>query len=439
MSRSLEMYEEAKKYLVGGATTSGKIHGALGRPVYLARSEGSHLYDVDGNAYVDYHLSAGPILFGYKNPRINKAVQEAMDMGAFLFYDGQPSIDLGRELCKIFPSAEKVRLVNTGTEATLSAIRMARAYTGKDIVIRCDGHYHGMSEVTWFNHGLYGEPDEIGEVKVVPDGAGIPEAYCSVNKVAPFNDYEAMERIVERYKGKVAAVILEPVCFNCGCIPARKEYLQKLRELCTREGIVLIFDEVICGYRMRPGSAQAYFGVTPDMTTVGKAIGGGYPIAAVLGKDEFMSMASPVGKAGVSGTYSGNLVAIMAAIECAKMIQEPEFYDKIDETGNALFNGINDLMQKNGISGHLRGVGSRFAIFFGVENPEDSFDIRKVSKHYDWDTDAVFMRKMLEEGVYFHTYGRAPYPNHAGFGIAHSMEDINFTLEKADKVFKSMK
>ena len=433
------MFQEAQEYLIGGCVASGRFNPVYGQPMYLSRADGPRLYDLDGNGYIDYHCSAGPILFGYNNPRLKKAANEAMDMGAFMFFDSQEMIDLAKEYRKIFPSAEIMRLVNSGSEATLHALRIARAYTNRKLVIRCDGHFHGMHEMIWYNHNKVGEVDEIGEVKTMPDGEYVPEEFASMVKVAPFNDYEAMERIVDRYKGQVAAIIMEPISYNCGCMPGRKEYLEKIRELCTREGIVLIFDEVICPFRLRPGSAQAYYGVTPDLTTIAKAIGGGYPLAAVVGKREVMSMVGPKGKAGVSGTYSGSILGVKVGLECVKMIQEDGFYDKIEELGNALYGGLNDLMQKHGICGHVRGIGARFGIYFGLDNPEDDYDFRKIVAKYDADAGAEFIGKMLEQGVYLHTYGKSPYPNHNGFGITHTMDDINYTLEAADKALKSMR
>ncbi|WP_130860953.1 aspartate aminotransferase family protein [Bacilliculturomica massiliensis] len=434
-----EMYLEAQKYMVGGGSAGGRFNATLGQPLYMDRCEGAYLYDAEGKRYIDYHSSAGPALFGYKNPRLKKAALEAMERGFFWGYDTQETIELARQLCRIIPCAERVRLVNTGSEATLSALRLARAYTGKEIVIRFEGHFHGMHELLWYNHNGEGDMDSVGEIRNVPDGAGIPACFGDVVKNVEFNDFEALERVVERCRGKTAAVIMEPISYNCGCYPAKKEYLEKVRSLCSAEGIVLIFDEVICGYRMRPGSAQAYYGVTPDLTTLAKAIGGGFPIAAVAGKKEIMEMGGPTGPAGVSGTYSGALMSVMAALECAKMVQEPDFYDRLESIGNALYSGIDSLMKKHGIKGHVRGVGARFGLYFGVEDPEDDFNWRTVKKKFDADLNGRFLTGALEEGIYFHNYGTSPVPAHNGFGIAHSAEDIDFTLDRIDKIFKRIR
>ncbi len=434
-----EMYMEAQKYLVGGGSTGGRFNATLGQPLYMDRCEGAYLYDVEGKRYIDYHSSAGPALFGYKHPRLEAAAKAALEKGFYWGYDSKETIELAKELCKLIPSAERVRLVNSGTEVTLSALRLARAYTGKEIIIRFEGHFHGMHEMIWYNHNNEGKMDEIGEIENIPDGAGFPKCFGNVVKNVEFNDYDALERVVERYKDQVAAIIMEPISYNCGCYPARKEYLEKARELCTREEIVLIFDEVICGYRMRPGSAQSYYGVTPDLTTLAKVIGGGFPIAAVVGKKEIMEMGGPTGPAGVSGTYSGALMPVMAAIECAKMIQEPWFYDYLEKIGNALYNGIEDLMKKHGIKGHVRGVGARFGIYFGVEDPEDDYNWRTVKRKFDVELNGKFLTECLKEGIYFHNYGTSPVPAHNGFGIQHTMEDIEYTLDKIDQIFARLK
>ena len=439
MSREKEMYQEAQKYLVGGGTAGGRYNAVYGQPFYLSHAKGSKLYDLDGNAYVEYHTSAGPALFGYGNERLIAAANEGLKEGAYIFYDSADMIELAKQYCKIFPSAERVRIVNTGTEATMAALRLARAYTGRDLIIRMEGHFHGMHEGVWYNHNKMGAMDEIGEIETVPDGEYIPPAFRSLVKNVEFNDFDALVRVADRYDGQVAAIIMEPIAFNCGCYPARKEYLEKVREFCTKRGIVLIFDEVICAFRLRPGSAQAYYGVTPDLTTIAKAIGGGFPIAAVVGKKEIMEMASPIGKAGISGTYAASIFAVKVALECAKMIQEPGFYDRIEKVGDTLYGGMNELMNKHGICGHVRGIGARFGIYFGVEDPEDDYNWRTVKSKFDRDRSNLFIREMLKEGVYFHDYGTSPVPAHNGFGIMHSDEDIAFTLDKIDKVFARIK
>ncbi len=439
MTKSNELFERASKSLIGGTGAGNRFHKAISKPLYISHADGARLYDVDGKEYIDYHSSAGPMLYGYNNPRIREAVNTAMDKGFFMYFESEAHSQLAEMICDILPSADMVRLSNTGTEATLGAIRIARDYTKRDLVIKFEGHFHGMHENIWYNFTNRGKMDEIGEIETIPDTAGVPDAMAELVKVLEFNDIDALERVVNRYKDQVAAIILEPVSYNSGCYPARKEYLEQVRELCNREGIILIFDEVITGFRMRPGSAQAYYGVMPDITVLAKALGGGFPIAAIAGTKEVMSCLSPMGKVGISGTYTGSYMSVLAAIECMKMVQEPAFYDHIDTIGDALYGGINDLFAKHGIKGHTRGIGARFGMFFGVENPEHDYNWREIADHFDSERYMKFLGEALGEGLYFHYYGACITPAHSGFTTAHTLDDVNITLERMDNIFKKIK
>ncbi len=439
MGQLENLYNEAREYLVGGASAGQRYHKILGQPLYLDHADGCRLYDVDGNSYIDYHGCAGAALYGYNHPRLKAAVDKAVEKGFFMNFDTKYHVELAKLFREFFPSAEKVRLCNTGSEATQGAVRLARAYTGKDIIIRFDGHFHGMHELVWYNHNMTAPMDEYGEVETTPDCPGFASSAKDVVKNVAFNDIDALEHAVEKYKDQVAAIILEPISFNCGCLVSSREYLEKVRKICDREGIVLIFDEVISGLRMRPGSAQLYYGVTPDLTTAAKAIGGGFSIAALLGKDKFMQKLNPLGSTIMSGTYSGALMPVLAAIECLKMAKEPEFYDHIDGIAEALYGGMNDLFRKHGIKGHVRGVGARFAIYFGVENPEDDYDFRKVAGQMDAETYTKFTRECLTHGLFFHDTAGATSPAHYGFNIQHTMKDIEITLDSIDRIFGRIK
>ena len=377
-------------------------------------------------------------MYGHNHPRLKEAIEKAVELGFFMNFDTEYHIELAKLLRAHFPSAEKIRLTNTGSEATQGAIRIARCYSGKNLVIKADGHFHGMHESIWYNHSRLAPIDPYGEVETVPDSAGFPDnAKESVKNVA-FNDINALEHAVNKYKGQVAAIILEPISFNCGCIPGKKEYLQQVRALCDREDIVLSFDEVISGLRFRPGSAQKYYDVIPDMTALGKAMGGGFSIAAIAGKDRFMKHLNPGGKAGMSGTYTGALMPVLASVECLKMCSEPGFYDKIDEISNALYGGLNELLVKNGIPGHVRGMGARFAIYFGVENPEDDYDFRKLAHQYNRKIYQKFVTECLPNGLFFQDSAGAVSAPHWGFTTQHTMEDIDITLEKIDMIFSKI-
>lgn len=438
MSRRQEIFGEASRLLVGGGSAGQRYNAQLGSPLYLSRAEGSRIYDVDGKEYIDFHGGSGAALFGHGHPRIRAALERAIDRGFFMNYDTEDTVELAKLTQEIFPSCEKIRLANTGSEATQAALRLARGFTGRNLVLRFEGHFHGMHENIWFNHNAVHQADQYGEVVTVPDSAGFPvEATSNVITVV-FNNVEALEHAVRKYSGQIAALILEPVSYNCGCLEAREQFLATVRDICTREGIVLIFDEVICGLRMRPGSAQRRFGVLPDLTTAAKAIGGGLPIALVGGKAEIMDKLNPLGDVSMSGTYTGSLLAVAASVECMKMSLEPGFYDHFEQLGDRLFDGVDELLSRHHLPGHVRGLGARWAIYFGVEDPEDDYDFRKVAAEFDRELDKRFVRAATAAGLWFHDTSTSITPAHRALMTAHTMADIDETLEKLDTVFASL-
>lgn len=438
MSRMQEIFAEAQQYYVAGASAGQRYNAVLGQPLYIDHADGSHFWDANGKEYIDYHTCAGAGLFGHNHPRIRQAITRAMDKGFFMNFDTEAHVELAKALRAVFPSCERIRLANTGSEATQAAIRVARSFTGREKIVKFEGHFHGMHENIWFNHNAVSPVDAYGEVQTVPDSQGFPEnAKDSVINVV-FNNIDALEHAVKKYAGEIAAVILEPISFNCGCYEARRFYLQQVRALCTRENIVLIFDEVVCGLRMRPGSAQKYFDVLPDMTTMAKAFGGGLPIAAFGGREDIMNCLNPIGKTTVSGTYTGSYMPVMAAIECLKMAMEPGFYDNIEKIGEKLYRGIDELFAKHGKKGHCRGVGARFAIYFGVENSEDDFDFRKVAMAQDRDMYKRFVAECLPRGLWFHDTAGPVSPAHYGITAVHTMQDIEETLARMDDIFAAL-
>lgn len=437
--KNLSIYNEAQKYMPGGACAGGRSNRIFGMPLYLDHASGSKLYSVDGNEYIDYHCGAGAVLFGHNHPRLKQALEETIAQGFFMNHDSEYTLQFAKKFTSIVPSVEKIRLTNSGSEATLAAIRLARGYTGKKLIIKMDGHFHGMHESIWYNHSAFPDMDADGEVvATVPDSGGIPEEMGELVKVIRFNDIQALHKAVEKYNGQIAAVILEPISFNCGCYEGIQKYLERVREVCTKNGIVLIFDEVITGLRFRSGCAQAYYGVNADLSTFAKAIGGGIPIALVGGKAEIMDAFNPNGSVVCSGTCSGTQMAVRAGLACLELSTEPGFYDHIEMIGEALYSGMNDLFRKYSITGHVRGLGARFAIYFGCENPDDDLDLRSTMQHYDIELGKKFIAECLKNGLYFHYYGDAAYPAHCGFGIQHSMDDIAITLERMEKVFSSL-
>lgn len=439
MSRLQELYVEAKEVFVAGSSAGQRYNNTLGQPLYIDHASGCRIFDVDGKEYIDFFGCAGAGFFGHNHPRIKKAVEKAVDLGFFMNFDTEHHVKLAKLLREFFPCAEKVRLANTGSEATQNAVRLARTYTGKELIIKFDGHFHGMHEQVWYNHNMIAAADASGEVVTTADSAGFAAASKESVKTVLFNDVAALENAVAKYRSQIAAIIMEPISFNCGCLTTHKEYLQKIREICDRESIVLIFDEVISGLRMRPGSAQLYFGVTPDLTTAAKAIGGGFSIAALMGKTEIMNHLSPLGKSVMSGTYSGALMPVLASVECLTMAKEPGFYDHIDSIADALYGGINNLFKKHGIKGHVRGVGARFGIYFGVVDPEDDFDFRVVAQKMDKAMTKKFIAECYPNGLWFHDTAGPVSPAHYGFTVQHTLKDVEIALERIDTIFAKIK
>ncbi len=436
--RSIELYNESFNYLAGGVSAGQRYINALGHALYLDHANGSKLYDVDGNEFIDYHTGAGAALFGHNHPRLKAAAERSIEKGFFMNYETESHIELAGLIQKLFPSAERIRFSNTGTEATQGAMRIARAYTGRDIVIRFDGHFHGMNEMIWYNHVKLAEMDEHGQVELSPDSKGFPSNPNDAVKVVEYNNIDALEYCIKQNKDNVAAVILEPISYNCGCFKPHKEYLEQVRALCDREGVVLIFDEVICALRMRPGSAQLYYGVTPDVTCIAKGMAGGFPISAILGKKDVMDVLAPVGKVVMSGTYTGSYMPVLASIECFKMALEPGFYDHIEAIGNKLYDGISDLFTKHNLKGFCTGVGARFAIYWGIEDENSVYDWRVAAAQFDRPLYKRFVKLAIENGLYFHDTAGPISPAHRGITTQHSMEDIDLTLTRMDDIFAKL-
>lgn len=438
MERMKDIYKMACQYMAGGVSAGQRYNATMGTPLYIDHADGCRLYDVEGKEYIDFHGGSGAAMFGHNHPRIRKAIMKSIERGFFMNYETPDMIELARLTKELFPSCEKIRLANTGSEATQGAIRLARGYTGKQLVIKFDGHFHGMHESIWFNHSYVNKMDEFGEVVTVPDSEGFAEeAKNSVINVT-FNNIEALEHVVKKYKGQIACLIMEPISFNCGCLECTADYLSQVRELCDREEIVLIFDEVICGLRMRPGSAQRYFNVYPDLTTTAKAIGGGLPIALIGGRTDIMDCFSPFGHVVMSGTYTGSLMPVLASIECMKMALEPGFYDHFDALSEKLWKGMDDLFAKYGIPGHIRGIGARFAIYFGIEDPEVDFSFNNVAEQFDRDMDRKFVTMAVENGLWFHDTSSDITPAHRALMTAHTLSDMNIALEKIESIFKKL-
>ena len=431
LDNSLALYERARSVMPGGVNASARLNRALGHPLFMQRGAGAYLYDVDGHRLIDYCISHGASLLGHGHPAILAAVQEALERGVLLSCETEVQVEVAEQLLRLFPGADMVRYACSGTETTWHALRVARAYTGKWGVVKFEGHYHGVNDTVGYSH--WPELDKAGPAdspRPVPDSAGIPPGNRELITVLPFNDVQALERSLRENSDTLAAVIMEPINYDSGGIRPTSEFLQAVRELTRELGIVLIFDEVLSGFRVRAGSALGDTGVTPDMTVLGKAVGGGMPISAFMGTQEIMETCTPVGPALHSGTYNAPPVLVAAMRAFLKEVSRPGFYDHLNALGDRLYAGMGEILQRRGIKAWVQGVGARFGLFFGLDKePRNYRDI----VGQDMDMMARFNRACLRRGVYL-----LHVSPHHGYSSAHTIADIEETLDVMDQAAKEI-
>jgi len=423
--RSQQLFAEARELIPGGVDSPVRAFRAVGgQPLFISHASGSRVVDVDGNSFVDYVGSWGPLILGHAEPAVVRALQEAAEKGTSY---GAPT-PLENELAKLIvdamPSVEMVRFVNSGTEAVMSALRLARAYTGRDRIIKFAGCYHGHSD------GLLVQAGSGATTLGVPDSPGVPKAAAELTLSLPYNDEAAVEEAFARFPGEIAAVIVEPVAGNMGVIPPKDGYLQALRRITQAHGALLIFDEVITGFRVAYGGAQALYGVMPDLTTMGKIIGGGLPVGAYGGARAIMEKVSPAGPVYQAGTLSGNPLAMTAGIRTLKLLQQPGVYDRLEKLSARLAEGLGEAAARAGKKVFQTRVGSMSTMFFT--------DARVVDYASALTSDTSmygrFFRGMLEHGFYF-----APSQFEATFvSLAHREEDVEATIEAAREVMASI-
>lgn len=421
--QSRDLFEKAKKYIPGGVNSPVRAFGAVGRtPRFIDRGLGSHIWDVDGNDYIDYVCSWGPGILGHAHPRVIEAVQKACEKGLTYGAPTGREVELAELIARLVPSMEVSRLVSSGTEAVMSAIRVARGYTGRDKIIKFRGCYHGHSD------GLLVKAGSAALTTSVPDSAGVPEDYTRNTLVASYNDKESVEEIFASNEGQIAAVIVEPVAANMGVVLPEEGFLSFLRDITRRQGALLIFDEVITGFRLALGGAQEYYGVTPDLTTLGKIVGGGMPIGAYGGAREIMEMVSPVGPVYQAGTLSGNPIATAAGLETLRILEEdPGIYERLNQKAECI---ATVLRQEGEEAVSVNQIGSLLSVFFtpgGVKSYEDA--VNSDTKAY-----ARYFGYMLDHGIYL-----APAQFEAMFvSDAHSQEDIDSTCQWMIKYFQTI-
>lgn len=425
LKRSQELFNEAQRYLPGGVNSPVRAFKAVGGvPLFVRRGKGATIYDEDGNRFIDYVGSWGALILGHAHPRIVTATKQAIEHGTSFGTPTERETVLAKMVCAAMPSMEMVRFVNSGTEATMSAIRLARAATGRDKIVKFTGCYHGHSDGLLIKAGS-------GMVTLsIPSCPGVPSSFTSQTLVAPYNNLEAVAQIFRDFRHEIAGVIVEPIAANMGVVPPQSGFLEHLRGLTQESGALLIFDEVITGFRVAYGGAQTRYKVTPDLTCLGKIIGGGLPVGAYGGRREIMEMLAPVGPVYQAGTLSGNPVVMTAGIETLRMLSQSQVYSQLEARSSLLEKGFIEAANKTGIGVQVSRVGSIFTIFFTGELVIDYETATKA----DTVLYGRFFHQMLSQGIYL-----PPSQFEAAFvSTAHTDGDIQATIAAVNKAFSSL-
>ncbi len=425
-TRSQQLFEKARQVIPGGVNSPVRAFKAVGTtPIFFESGKGAYLYDVDGNRYIDYVASWGPLILGYSHPRVVAALQEEVQKATSFGAPTEVEIQLAELVVEMVPSVDMVRMVNSGTEATMSAIRLARAYTNRNKIIKFSGCYHGHGDSFLIQAGS--GATTLG----VPTSPGVPSAIAGETLIARFNNLESVEAMFNAFPDDVAAIIVEPVAGNMGVVPPQPGFLEGLRKLCNQYGSLLIFDEVMTGFRVARGGAQERYGVMPDITTLGKIIGGGLPVGAYGGKREIMELVAPEGPVYQAGTLSGNPLAMRAGLVTLQQLQSGEAYTHLENLGQALQDGMAEVLRQLELPLYTTRVGSMGCLFF-TDTPVLDYE---TATTINTDLYATYFQGMLEEGVYM-----APSQFEAYFiSTAHTRAEIDRTVEASYRVLKGMK
>ena len=428
MKNMLELEKFAEKYLVGGVSSSIRNYVEIGHPIYFAKGEGAKVWDIERKEYYDLNNSHGATILGHNNPKIRAAVEKALDMGVLCSYETEYQSKLAKKLADMVPAIDLSRFTCSGTEAVMHSIRLAREITGKEKIIKFEGHFHGYFDYLMYSY--WSQIEQSGPAKrPIPyvQSGGIPKTIKDLIIIAPFNDLEALEEIIEEEKDGVAALVMEPINYDAGCIVPTKEYMKAIRKLTKENGIILIYDEILSAFRTGPGCAQEYFDVVPDLCTIGKCIAGGYPLSVFGGKEEYMNHLRPKGNSEHSGTYNGHLIPVMAALACLEEISSPGFYDHIYQIADRLYKGLDRIFAEYHL-GRIQGLGARFGMYFDVDEEVTNY---RISAKSNKEKNAKFIATAVKNGVLM-------FGKHHGFSAAYTKKDVDEVLNRLEKTAKEV-
>jgi glutamate-1-semialdehyde 2,1-aminomutase len=422
------IFDSARGVLAGGVSAAARLHPYLERPFYQARGAGAYIEDLTGRRFIDFNMSNGAALLGHDHPAVREAVTEGLALGIIAGAETIYHERLARTITEIIPAAERVRFATNGSDVTMVAVRLARHATGRTKILKFDGHYHGLTEPFLFRR------DDDGAV--VPSSGGVPPAWGDGVVMTPWNDAAAFEALIARHGAAIAAVICEPVHFNAGCIPPATGFLELLRERTSECGGVLIFDEVLSGFRMALGGVQEWSGVTPDLCTLAKALSNGLPLAAIAGRADLMETLAPNGPVAHSGTYSGHPLSILAGQATLDALREPGLYSVLNAAADAFYRDLQGIFDRHDLPVRVQGLGARFGLYFGRREPVTTW---ADAAAHDHDTHRRFVVACLERGLYLPAYSKQGPPGHNGFSLAHTPAVMADALAIMDDVAGSLR
>ena len=427
-----DLFASAREVMAGGVSASMRMHPYLGRPLYVERGAGPYLYGIDGTRYIDLNTSNGAAILGHHHPVVTAAIVKGLDAGTIAASETPFHERLAARLVEIIPAAERVRFATTGTEVTTVALRLARHATGRTRYLKFDGQFHGLAEQWLYQR----KPGDDGALHPVPSSSGVPASGADDVVMVAWNDADGFVDAIDRHGDGLAAVICEPIHFNAGCIPPAPGFLDLLRERTREKGIILIFDEVLSGFKSALGGVQAEYGVTPDLTTHAKALANGMPLSSLSGRADLMEQLAPGGPVAHSGTYSGHLLSVLAALATLDELGQPGVYDRLNATADRFYDELQDVFDRHGLPVVVQGHGARFGLYFGRREPVRTW--ADASGH-DHDLNRRFSLACLERGVFIHAYTRQGPPGHAGFSLAHSERDLAEVLTVAEAAAQSLR